>query len=306
MNSSLGDRAEELRRRRVPYGHAQVVLAQRPTSVRPGDSAIVLADGTIDGFVGGECAESTVRAQALAVLDSGEPVVLRISPTPEDPVPGKVMAHNPCLSGGTMEIFLEPHRPTPLVAVFGEGPIAHALIAVGEAVGYELIGVDAVPAGATAVVVASHGRDETAVLTSALQADVEYVGLVASPTRGAAVVDALDVDEARRARVVTPAGLDIGATTPAEVALSILADIVARRPRPLGRRVVAGTGPASSLATDGRAVGQPADPVCGMTVAAADASLHYDHDGRRYFFCGSGCLRAFASEPDRYLGGSDA
>jgi xanthine dehydrogenase accessory factor len=263
VNRSLGDLAEELRRRRVAFVHAQVVLAQRPTSARPGDSAIVLADGTMHGFVGGECAESTVRAQALAVLDSGEPVLLRISPTAEDPVPGKVMAHNPCLSGGTVEIFLEPHRPTPLVAVFGESPIAHALIAVGEALGYELLAVDAVPAGATAVVVASHGRDETAVLTSALQADVEYVGLVASPTRGAAVVGALDVDDELRARVVTPAGLDIGATTPAEVALSILADIVARRPRPLEGRMEAGD-PGRLAGDGGRGTG-PGDRTGGCT-----------------------------------------
>ena len=69
----------------MPFVHAKVVLAERPTSAHPGDEAIVLADGTIEGFVGGDCAEATVRAQALAVLDSGESVVLRISPTPEDP-----------------------------------------------------------------------------------------------------------------------------------------------------------------------------------------------------------------------------
>ena len=73
----------ELRAARVPFVHAKVVLAERPTSAHPGDEAIVLADGTIEGFVGGDCAEATVRAQALAVLDSGESVLLRISPTPE-------------------------------------------------------------------------------------------------------------------------------------------------------------------------------------------------------------------------------
>ena len=129
----------------MPYVHARVVLAEKPTSARPGDEAIVLADGTIDGFVGGECAESTVRSHALALLDSGESVVLRISPTPEDPCPGKVTAHNPCLSGGTLEIFLEPHRPAPLLAVFGDSPIARALVAVGTAAGFDLEVGDASP-----------------------------------------------------------------------------------------------------------------------------------------------------------------
>ena len=136
---SLDERAKELRRKRVPFVHARVVLADRPTSAHPGDEAIVLTDGTIEGFVGGDCAESTVRAQALAVLDSGESVVLRISPTPEQPLPGKVMAHNPCLSGGTLEIFLEPQRPPPLVVVFGDSPIADAVAAVTTAIGYETV-----------------------------------------------------------------------------------------------------------------------------------------------------------------------
>ena len=300
---SLDERAKELRRKRVPFVHARVVLADRPTSAHPGDEAIVLGDGTIEGFVGGDCAESTVRAQALAVLDADESVVLRISPTPEQPLPGKVMAHNPCLSGGTLEIFLEPQRPPPLVVVYGDSPIANAIGAVGAALGYEIVrgadipqlpGTAQTPDDASAVVIASHGRDEAVVLAAALSAGVDYVGLVASPKRGAAVVADLDADEESKARIVTPAGLDIGASTPEEVALSILADIVARRPRPSARSI-GDRAAQSSQAT-------AADPVCGMTVAAADASLHLDHDDRRYYFCGTGCLRAFAAEPDRYAG----
>jgi xanthine dehydrogenase accessory factor len=291
VNEEVSARANGLRDARVPYVHARVVLAERPTSARPGDEAIVLADGTIDGFVGGECAESTVRSHALALLDSGDSVVLRISPDAEDPIPGKLTAHNPCLSGGTLEIFLEPHRPAPLLAVFGDSPIARALVAIGTAAGFDLEVVDAVPRGATAVVVASHGRDEAAVLTAAVEAGVEYVGLVASPKRGAAVVAALEVEPQLRARVVTPAGLDIGANTPEEVAVSIVADIVARRPRPSARSVAAPGEPATESAVD---------PVCGMTVAASEATLHFDSGGTRHYFCGSGCLRAFAAEPERY------
>ncbi len=299
---SLDERAKELRRQRVPFVHARVVLAERPTSAHPGDDAIVLGDGTIEGFVGGDCAESTVRAQALAVLDSGESVVLRISPTPEPPLPGKVMAHNPCLSGGTLEIFLEPQRPPPLVVVYGDSPIANALGAVGAALGYEMRRGDEIPVvpdDASAVVVASHGRDESGVLAAALAAGVDYVGLVASPKRGAAVVADLDAATDAKAVIVTPAGLDIGASTPEEVALSILADIVARRPRPSARSI----GETDAERTPATAV----DPVCGMTVASTDASLHLDHDDRRYYFCGTGCLRAFAAEPGRYagIGGAD-
>jgi xanthine dehydrogenase accessory factor len=278
----------------VPFVHARVVLAERPTSAHPGDEAIVLADGTIEGFVGGDCAESTVRAQALALLDSGESVVLRISPTPEHPVPGKLMAHNPCLSGGTLEIFLEPQRPAPLVAVYGDSPIADALASIGVTVGYEIVRGGDVPADASAVIVATHGRDEASVLTAALAAGVDYIGLVASPKRGAAVIAELEADDDRKAAIVTPAGLDIGARTPEEVALSILADIVARRPRPSARPL--GDTSVSPLA------GTATDPVCGMAVVPNEASLHLDHGGRRHYFCGTGCLRAFAADPTRYAG----
>jgi xanthine dehydrogenase accessory factor len=293
-------RATVLRRDRVPFVLARVVRAERPTSANPGDEAVVYADGTIEGFVGGSCAESTVRAQSLALLDSGEPLLLRITPEPDPrPAPaGTLAVHNPCLSGGTLEIFLEPVVPAPVVLVHGESPIATALAALAAQLGWEVARyTDAGPGagGAAAVVVASHGRDEEAALAAALDAGVPYVGLVASRKRGEAVVATLAVDEASRARVRSPAGLDISARTPEEVALSILAEMVADRRRPSGRPVVA----EEPVPPRQQATGT--DPVCGMTVAAVEASLHLDHDGTRYWFCGSGCLRAFAADPATYL-----
>jgi xanthine dehydrogenase accessory factor len=273
--------------------HARVVLAERPTSAKPGDEAIVLADGTMEGFVGGTCAESTVRAQSLALLDSRESLLIRISPTEEDKQSGKLTVANPCLSGGTLEIFLEPVIPAPLVAVHGHTPIADALAALGEPLGYQIVAWgDAVAPDAAAVVVASHGRDEERVLDAALAAGVPYVGLVASHKRGEAVLASLAADAASRARVRTPAGLDIGARTPEEVALSILAEIVASRPQPSGRPFTVAAASTAERATD---------PVCGMTVATVESSLHLDHDGDRLWFCGSGCLRAFAADPAAYL-----
>ena len=297
--AEVESRAHELRAARVPFVHARVVRAERPTSAKPGDEAVVFADGTIEGFVGGSCAESTVRAQSLALLDSGEPLLLRITPDPDDsPVPeGTLSVHNPCLSGGTLEIFLEPVVPAPLLVVHGDSPIAAALAGLAPRLGWQVAGWGgAVPDGAAAVVVATHGRDEEEVLTEALAAGVDYVGLVASHKRGEAVVASLEVDPALRATVHTPAGLDIGARTPEEVALSVLAEVVAHRRRPSGRPIEVEPAPAAEPAT-------ATDPVCGMQVAAVDASLHLDHDGERYWFCGSGCLRAFAAEPAAYLSG---
>jgi xanthine dehydrogenase accessory factor len=289
----ISSRADELRAGRIPFVHVRVVLAERPTSAKPGDEAIVLGDGTIEGFVGGTCAESTVRNQSLALFDSGESLVLRITPEPESGQPGKLVVHNPCLSGGTVELFLEPVVPSPLVLVAGSAPIALALLSIGESLNYDVRPIDeGIPDDAAAVVVASHGRDEEAALTAALRAGVGYVGLVASRKRGEAVVASLDVAAEAKARVRTPAGLDIGARSPEEIALSILAEIVASRPRPTGRPV-SSEGAAS--------VDTAIDPVCGMSVAVVDASLHLDHDGARVWFCGSGCLRAFAADPSAYV-----
>jgi len=303
-------RAEDLRARRVPFVAATVVRAERPTSAKAGDAALVLGDGTIVGFVGGECAEASVQLYALNALASGEPILLRITPqAPEngasgpDDEPGVAEVHNPCLSGGTLEIFLEPEYPPPLVLVHGDGPIARAVVSMAERLGYASSGTDAPFDNAVAIVVASHGRGEGEALRAALDAGVEYVGLAASRRRGAGVLAALDLTDEQRVRIRTPAGLDIGARTPEEVALSILAEIVAARPR--ARPPASSAGAESSDAGAGpRGAGaSPAvDPVCGMTVAAVDATLHVEHEGTRHFFCGSGCREAFLADPGAFAG----
>jgi xanthine dehydrogenase accessory factor len=292
LPGELEARAEELRAHREPFVAATVVQAERPTSAKPGDAALVLADGTVIGFVGGECAEASVQAQALAALDAAEPVLLRISPSPSsDPDrPGTVTVHNPCLSGGTLEIFLEPALPPPLLVVHGDAPIARALAAVGTSAGYAVEAWSgAVPADATAVIVASHGRDEVEVLAVAVRAGVPYVGLVASPRRGAAVLASLDLTDGERPAVHTPAGLDIGARTPGEVAVSILAEIVGLRPRR----------PAPRLETPPIGAPVAVDPVCGMTVATVASALTVEHDGQRWWFCGTGCRDAFLASSER-------
>jgi xanthine dehydrogenase accessory factor len=289
----LAGRAAQLRRDRAAFVHARVVVAEKPTSAKPGAEAIVLPDGTIEGFVGGACAESTVRAQALALLDSGETLLLRITPQPEEPRPGSLTVHNPCLSGGTLEIFLEPVIPAPLVVVVGDTPIARALLDLVGPLGHAGVPyTGSLPADAAAVVVASHGRDEESVLADALRGNVPYVGLVASRKRGEAVLASLDLCSSMTSRVNTPAGLDIGARTPEEVALSILAEIISTRPRQSGRPVSE-----SAPSTAETAI----DPVCAMSLVMVEASLHLDHESQRYWFCGSGCLRAFAADPSAYL-----
>lgn len=285
IKGDLAGHLERLRADRVPFVTATVVRAAKPTSVRPGDAALVLADGTIEGFVGGVCAQASVRLHAARVLETGEAILLRLIPgTPpgagEPPSPdGVVVAHNPCLSGGSLEIFLEPQLPAPRVVIVGDTPIARAVAELASAAGYA-VAADGEPAAAdAALIVATHGEGEERVLERALEAGVGYVGLVASPRRGAAVRAALGVPEALRAQVHAPAGLDIGARGPAEIAISILAEIVAERTAhaPLA-------GPASAI-----------DPVCGMEVAITEATPYAERDGERVYFCCEGCRTSYAA-----------
>lgn len=290
--TTLADRAAELDARRVAYVDATVVRAQHPTSAHPGDAAIVHADGTIEGFVGGQCVQESVVTAAMDVLADDEPLLLRVLPDDGESypqVPGARSVVNQCLSGGAIEIFLTPRRPAPLVAVTGATPVAAALEQLLPAVGMTARVGSGVPdcSDATAVVIASHGHDEETTIRAALDADVGWIGLVASETRGAAVVDSLDLDAAERARVHTPVGVDIGARTAREIALSITAGIV----RALR---VEGLAPADRTPTTGPRTA--IDPVCGMTVTVTDTTPHVHHDGEDHWFCAPGCAEQFRAD----------
>jgi xanthine dehydrogenase accessory factor len=308
MSTDLLARADRLRGERTPFVLATVVRAEKPTSAKAGDRAILMSDGTIEGFVGGVCAESTVRVEGLRLLTHGDTTLLRITPTDDEGNPppdrdqpeGLVVVGNPCLSGGTLDIFLEAVLPPTLVYVYGSAPIARALETVAAAAGFAVTAATdpdvPIAADTSAVVVASHGRDEERVLERAVRAEVPYVGLVASSRRGAAVLTDLDLSDDERARVRTPAGLDIGARTPLEIAVSIVAELVSVKatlvpPRP--RRLL----PMVTPAEDEVAI----DPVCHMSVAAVPASLHLTLDSGTWYFCGPGCKQAFADNPQAYL-----
>jgi xanthine dehydrogenase accessory factor len=301
IRDELNRRAQSLAAERMPFVVATVVRVQRPASVKPGAVGLVLADGTIEGFIGGVCAQHSVRLHALETLEGGLPLLLRILPDGPDGVTreeGLVTITNPCLSGGAIELFLEPVLPAPRVLVAGSSPIVTELRKLGAAVGFEIVAAEDITDGALspqpgdlALVVAAHGTDELATLRAGLEAGVRYVGLVASRRRGAAVARELrgeGVADELLARLETPAGLDIGARTPAEVALSIVARIVELRR----------TGPKPEQAD---APVTATDPICGMTVVVGADTLSLEHDGDTVYFCSAGCMQAFEErrEPAR-------
>jgi xanthine dehydrogenase accessory factor len=320
MSRALIERADDLRAHGEPFVTATVVRVQHPTSAQAGNVALVRRDGTIEGFVGGVCAQHSVRLYSLKAIETGEPLLLRIVPDdPEalnDAAPsaprsaagdlepalsgheiargeGTATVRNPCLSGGAIELFLEPVLPEPRVLVVGESPIVGALKALGPELGLEVVAaVDRADGKLTprrwdlALIVAAHGRDEVRALQAGLAAEVRYVGLVASAKRGAAVLEDLraeGVAAEQVARVDSPAGLDIGARTAAEIALSILAAVVAVR------RGHADGG----LRDDAQAPLIATDPICGMTVVVVPGTPSAPAGEETAYFCCEACKLAF-------------
>jgi xanthine dehydrogenase accessory factor len=307
ISSTITKRADELAAQGESFVTATVVRVERPTSVQPGNVALVHEDGTIEGFVGGACAQQSVRLYSLKAIESGEPLLLRI--VPDGPAlgagldlaasrevqsqEGAVTVQNPCLSGGSIEVFLEPFLPAPRVLVAGESPIATALARLGPEVGLEVVttpaesGATGAPdAGDLALVVAAHGRGEVEILRAGLEAGVEYVGLVASRKRGAAVIDELRADgvpEDLLKAIDCPAGFDIGARAPAEIAVAILARIIAVR-----RHRHASAHPGAVAATT-----TAVDPICGMTVVIGADTPSVEQAGGKAYFCCEGCKRTF-------------
>jgi xanthine dehydrogenase accessory factor len=340
MRPSAYARAAELDAAGKAFAVATVVAVQRPTSARPGAHGIVHPDSTIEGWIGGSCAQPVVVREALHALADGQPRLLRLSkdvPAEGRRGDGIIELVMTCHSGGTLEIYVEPHLPSPNLWVAGTTPIAGALVALGAATGWRVTlfdpvaDADAFP-GAEAVVqkasftieanaspyivVATQGVWDEEATAAALNRDAAYVGLVSSPTR-AAVVRAWLRDEAgiapeRLAALRAPAGMDLGAESPEEIAISILAELVQVR---RGRApFVAAPGPATVASGVHTSVELAPviddvvllDPVCGMTVEREHARHLAEHDSVVYAFCSLGCRTRFMKEPLAYLAGSPA
>ncbi len=318
MTSWLAE-AAELAARGEPFAVATVVRCERPTSAKPGAKALIRQDGSVSGWIGGSCAEPVAVKEALGALEDGAPrflVLVGKGGAPLGRADGVREYTMTCHSGGTLEIFVEPVLPKPALVLVGSGPVVESLAGMAAAAGFGVTivehdapepppraGVQAVDSLAsvtvtpqTAIVVATHGRFDEDALEQALRSEADYVSLVASPTRARVVTESLrarEIPDERLRRLKAPAGLDLGAVTPEEIAVSILAEIVARRRRPSPAGTAAPSA-APAPRTEGR------DPVCGMTVTIATARYRSESPAGPVYFCCSGCQARFDREPGRY------
>jgi xanthine dehydrogenase accessory factor len=319
----------ELTRRGQAFAVATVVWRQSPSSSQPGARAIITAEGELHGWIGGACAEPVVIREAQRVIEEGTSRLLLLG-TPEQfgavfgSVPdGITVIPISCQSEGALEVYIEPVLPAPHLVIVGTSPMARTLASLAGALGWraDLVeGPDFATADASErsmIVVATQGHDDEDVLERAVAARPAYLGLVGSRRRGATVLGYLadrGMPEEELDRVRVPAGLDLGKTTHQEIAVAILAELVQLRASgALARRTPAESAkPGRPAMAEPEPAGQAADPVCGMTVTAADRSpsggdrggrppgLALRHDGVDYYFCSAGCRRAFENDPDAY------
>ena len=282
-------RAGRLAEEGKPYVLATVVRVERPASTRPGDRALVFPQGDLDGWVGGACSEPIVIREALRALAEGEPRLVRIGPPDSggEVAADIVIAESSCASEGVVEVLIEPQLPKPLLAILGDGQAALSLGELARTIDWRVT-TELTP-DADAVVVATMGHADEEALESALANRAGYVGLVASARRAAVVLGRLrerGVSEDALARVHSPAGLDLGPATQPEIAVAILAELVAWR---------------HTRGTSESVLAEAVDPVCGMTVAVGSGEAPVVHEGVSYHFCSAGCRSRFEAEPSRYV-----
>ena len=334
MNSLLMEevtrKADALNREAEPYAMALVVRCESPTSAKPGARGLVTRDGAITGWIGGGCAQPIVIEESLASLREGTPRLVRITPQAGSAeVDGVRTYEMVCHSGGTMDIFIEPVLPLPEVVILGRSPVARTLARLAGTMGYavsvfaqgaavgDFEGVRRLETSFSAmadpprpedcfVVVSTQGEDDEGGLEAGLKMEASYLGFVASPKKWKAVRETLTargLSPEQLERVRAPAGVEINAVEPEEIALSVMAQIVAtRRGEAHGQQ--AAKKPAKNEATreaaGNEAASKAIDPICNMTVEIATASHTSQYKGQTVYFCCPGCKTRFDQNPEQY------
>ena len=310
------EKAAELRSQGEAFATAIVVRFEAPISGKPGDKAIIDSGGRIWGWIGGGCAQPAVVKEALKAIVDGKARLVRIGPSPKPGVPEGVVEYAmTCHSGGSVDIFIEPVLPKPQIVILGRSVVAQSLARLGAAAGYSVtvlaadVGRENFPEPThlhdrfdlsavritprTFVVVSTQGEGDEEALEQAVASDVPYIAFVASKTKAEKIFDDLrgrGVSQERLARVKAPAGLPIGAVSPEEIAVSVLAEIVQQgrsHPQPAAAEL-----PAVKL--------ESKDPICGMIVDVPGAKHTTQFEGRTVYFCCPRCKKAFEQSPQSY------
>ena len=293
---SILRKAARLQEEGRAFALATVTWSRGPSSGKGGSKVIVHPDGRVEGWLGGACATPTVVRHALEALGDGASRVLMLGE--HDHRPGVADVAMACDSEGAMEVFVEPIMPAPHLVIVGSSPMTETLRGIAEVVGWRAETVSELEeisrsAERSYVVVATQGHFDEPALEAALATQAVYVGLVASEKRASSVIAWLrerGLSDEALTRVHAPAGVDLGSTSHEEIAVSVMAELVAFKAAGAGAQVVEVELPPHAI-----------DPVCGMSVDTAAARFVSDHAGAEVYFCAAGCQRAFESDPSAHV-----
>ena len=335
MFETILDQAQELRAKGEAFAIAIVVNYKAPISGKPGFKAIIRQNGSLFGWIGGGCSQPAVINEARKSIKDGKPRLVKISPDGTTETEDGVVKYNMnCHSEGTLEVYIEPMIPKPHLVILGKSPVAQALTKLAKAIDYRVsvmapdvklnefkqvdrlytrfhaedLQKDLAITPYTFMVVSTQGTYDEEALEMATQLNFPYVAFVASKKKAAAVFDYLkhrDIPQERIDGIKAPAGLDIGGRLPEEIAVSILAEIIAQlRHKDFVLNAQTTLHSSQALQTNGSGIVQETDqfknPVCGMMVDKATAKYVIEHKDEQYYFCCTGCKVAFEEDPEKY------
>lgn len=299
-NDQLLDLARELNAKGEAYALVTVVRAVAPTSAYVGAQAIVLADGTLHGWIGGGCAKGVVVEAARAAIAKGQPKLVRISNDEvltEEDVEHHAMA---CASNGSIELFVQPYSASDALCILGDTPAADEARFLAQRLRIRLA---ASPGEAPIVLVATQGQGDEAALETALRSGANHVLLIASRRKAdklRAVMRMRGITQAQLGKLLSPAGPDAGAKTPGEIALVAMVGVLALLRGRVTLPAGAAPGPPAQVESAEAAPGKFINPVCGMAVSIAEAKHVEAYQGVNYYFCCDGCTTTFRQDPAKY------
>jgi xanthine dehydrogenase accessory factor len=309
--------ATDLKAQGEPFAAVTVVRNEAPSSGKVGDKAIVSSQGVLQGWIGGGCVLPIVLKEVSESLLDGKPRLVRVSPSPTDvTVSGMKSYKMTCYSGGTVDLYIEPILPKPHLIILGKSIIGRALMKIAKAADYRITVVtsDAAPFAeadnvqtssdlnkinfnaSTFLVVATQGDNDEQALQMALSVNCRYVSFITSRKKKESVyqnLKQLGLTEAQLSVIRAPAGLDIHAKTPEEVAISILAEVIqVFRTQEVPKNLFEKPKTKPQMVTN---------PVCGMPISAGMAKHTLERDGQMVYFCCDGCKIKFDEDPDKYM-----
>ena len=317
LKQSLIKEIERVQEDNEPKALAMVVRREAPSSGKPGDSAVITKEGEVKGWIGGGCTKGIVIKEALEAIQQQKPRLVRIEPKADAPELDGVKNYKmTCASGGSVDVYIEPILPMTKIIIFGRSHIAKALCAVGEAAGFHMSVIsDLADDGMfgdtqvqtlkafdretdlsdSYVVVCTQGEDDANSLGAAIRTNPKYLSFVASYKKANSVFMELKrngVEHEQLVNIKTPAGLDIGAKSAEEVAISILAQIIEAKHSAVNDASKEEVQEIEDLYIN---------PVCKIPVQKSTAKHVLEHNGEKVYFCCDGCKVSFEKEPDLYM-----